>query len=77
VNHIRRVLEEDQDDDAAAEVPECIFNVPKALLASNRDSYTPQEIALGPFHYLRPELYEMERYKLAAARSTQKQLQCL
>jgi len=79
VNQIRRALEEEQDDAAAAaaEAPVCIFNVPKALLASHPDSYTPQEVALGPFHYLRPELYEMQRYKLAAARSTQKQLQCL
>jgi hypothetical protein len=77
VIQIRQALEQVQEDDAAAaEAPVCIFNVPKALLASDPDSYTPQEVALGPFHYLRPELYEMERYKLAAARSTQKQLQC-
>ncbi|XP_062156512.1 putative UPF0481 protein At3g02645 [Alnus glutinosa] len=77
VIQIRQALEQVQeDDDPAAEAPVCIFNVPKALLASDPDSYTPQEVALGPFHCLRPELYEMERYKLAAARSTQKQLQC-
>jgi hypothetical protein len=55
----------DRDDAAAAEAPVCIFNVPKALLASDPDSYTPQEVALRPFHYLCLELYEMERYKLA------------
>uniref|UniRef100_M1B3Y9 Uncharacterized protein n=1 Tax=Solanum tuberosum TaxID=4113 RepID=M1B3Y9_SOLTU len=46
-----------------------------SLMVSDPDSYVPQEVALGPYHYWRPELYEMERYKLGAARRTQKQLQ--
>ncbi|KAG2723200.1 hypothetical protein I3843_02G137500 [Carya illinoinensis] len=73
VIQIRRTLEEELDQDDA-EVPVCIFNVPKALLVSAPDSYIPQQVALGPYHYWRPELYEMQRYKLAAARRIQKQL---
>lgn len=72
---IRQTLEEDLDDDG--EVPVCIFNVPKTLMASDPDSYTPQQVAIGPYHYWRSELYEMERYKLAAAKRTQKQLEGL
>ncbi|KAB1218754.1 hypothetical protein CJ030_MR3G026634 [Morella rubra] len=76
VIQIRRTLEEELEDDA--EVPVSIFNVSvEALLASHPESYTPQEVALGPYHYLRPELYEMERYKLAAAKRTAKQFQSL
>ncbi|KAM1717764.1 hypothetical protein ACFX11_025561 [Malus domestica] len=75
VIQIRKTLEEELDDDS--EIPVSIFNVPKTLLASDPDSYTPQEVAIGPYHYLRPELYEMERYKVAAAKRTQKNLQCL
>ncbi|CAL9010723.1 unnamed protein product [Prunus brigantina] len=75
VIQIQKTLEEELEDDG--EIPVSIFNVPKALLASDPDSYTPQEVAIGPYHYLRPELYEMERYKVAAAKRTQKQLQCL
>ncbi|XP_021906491.1 putative UPF0481 protein At3g02645 [Carica papaya] len=75
VINIRRALEEDLEEDV--EAPVCIFNVPKMLLSGDPDLYTPQEIALGPYHCWRPELYEMERYKLAAAKRTQTQLQSL
>ncbi|XP_068304108.1 putative UPF0481 protein At3g02645 [Pyrus communis] len=75
VIQIRKTLEEELDDDS--EIPVSIFNVPKTLLAIDPHSYTPQEVAIGPYHYFRPELYEMERYKVAAAKRTQKNLQCL
>ncbi|XP_068345635.1 putative UPF0481 protein At3g02645 [Pyrus communis] len=75
VIQIRKTLGEELDDDS--EIPVSVFSVPKTLLASDPDSYTPQEVAVGPYHYLRPELYEMERYKVAAAKRTQKNLQCL
>ncbi|KAF8393095.1 hypothetical protein HHK36_021336 [Tetracentron sinense] len=75
VIQIQRTLEEELEDDI--EIPVCIFNVPKILIASKPDSYIPQEVALGPYHYGRPELYEMERYKLSAAKRTQKQFQSI
>ncbi|WOL00520.1 hypothetical protein Cni_G09233 [Canna indica] len=70
VIQIRHSLEEDHDDDIG--IPVSIFNVPKPLQLSKPEAYVPQLIALGPYHHWRPELYEMERYKLAAARRTQK-----
>ncbi|KAL5177028.1 putative UPF0481 protein [Glycine soja] len=39
------------------------------------DSYTPQQVAIGPYHYWRQELYEMERYKIASAKTFQEKLQ--
>ncbi|GLU22011.1 hypothetical protein SLE2022_381140 [Rubroshorea leprosula] len=75
VINIRRTLEEELEDDA--QLPVSIFNVPKPLRSAHPDSYTPQEVSLGPYHHWRPELYEMERYKLASAKQAQKQLQCL
>ncbi|XP_030457517.2 putative UPF0481 protein At3g02645 [Syzygium oleosum] len=71
--HIRRTLEEELEDET--EVPVSIFSVPKALISSDPELYTPQQVAIGPYHHWRPEMYEMERYKLAAAKRSQKQLQ--
>ncbi|KAK9054645.1 hypothetical protein SSX86_025724 [Deinandra increscens subsp. villosa] len=62
----------EQDDEEIAKIPVSIFTVPKVLLATDPKSYIPQQVALGPFHHWRPEVYDMQRYKLAAARRTQK-----
>ncbi|XP_059642530.1 putative UPF0481 protein At3g02645 [Cornus florida] len=75
VIQIRRTLDEELEEEA--EIPVSIFSVPKTLMASDPDLYIPQQVALGPYHYCRPELYEMERYKLAAAKRMQKQFQSL
>lgn len=74
VIQIRRTLEEELEEENN-EIPVSIFSVPKTLIASNHpESYTPQQVALGPYHHWRPELYEMERYKLSAARRILKRL---
>ncbi|KAL6563150.1 hypothetical protein OROHE_005737 [Orobanche hederae] len=70
--YIRRSLDEDLEQES--DIPASIFNVPKTLLLSSPESYVPQQIALGPYHHARPELYEMERYKLAAAKRFQKHI---
>ncbi|KAK9923042.1 hypothetical protein M0R45_031477 [Rubus argutus] len=75
VIQIRKTLEEELEDDS--EIPVSIFQVPKSLLASDPESYTPQQVAIGPYHYCRPELHDMNRYKVTAAKRTQKQLQSL
>ncbi|KAK4413966.1 hypothetical protein Salat_2809400 [Sesamum alatum] len=80
VIHIRRALEEELEEETETSV--IIFTVPKPLVAIRPDSYIPQQASIGPYHYTRPEIHEMERYKLAAARRNQKdyqnlKLQCL
>ncbi|OMP01478.1 hypothetical protein COLO4_11835 [Corchorus olitorius] len=72
VINIRQTLEAELEEDT--EIPVSIFNVPKILLSCDPDSYTPQLVAIGPYHYWRPELNEMERYKIAAAKRAQKNL---
>ncbi|KAM7508283.1 hypothetical protein LguiA_018736 [Lonicera macranthoides] len=52
-----------------SDVPVSVFSVPKAIGAFKPEAYTPQVVALGPYHHFRTELYEMERYKVAAVQS--------
>lgn len=74
VIHIRKTLEEEFEEEDG-ELSVTIFNVPKLLMASDPDSYVPQQVAIGPYHYWRPELYEMQSYKLAATKRFLKSLQ--
>ncbi|KAK9232431.1 hypothetical protein WN943_022677 [Citrus x changshan-huyou] len=70
--NIRRTLEEELESDT--DFPVCIFSVPKTLRSSGPDAYTPQEVAIGPYHSWRPELYDMEMYKLTAAKRAQRHI---
>ncbi|KAJ7958559.1 Plant protein of unknown function (DUF247) [Quillaja saponaria] len=63
---------DDHDDELASTVS--IFNVPKALLSCKPEVYTPQVIALGPYHHRRLELFEMERCKITSAKKVQKNM---
>ncbi|XP_020218113.1 putative UPF0481 protein At3g02645 [Cajanus cajan] len=76
VTQIRETLNEVLEDDDD-QFPVSIFNVPKPLMATDPDSYIPQQVAIGPYHYWRQELYEMERYKISSAKRFQKELQSL
>ncbi|KAL0397128.1 UNVERIFIED_CONTAM: hypothetical protein Scaly_0161200 [Sesamum calycinum] len=75
VIQIRRALDEELEEET--ETPIRIFTVPKPLLAIHPDSYIPHQVSVGPYHYTRPELREMERYKLAAAKRNHKDFQNL
>ncbi|KAL0380371.1 UNVERIFIED_CONTAM: hypothetical protein Sangu_0101400 [Sesamum angustifolium] len=71
---IRRVLDEDNLEQEPDDVPVSIFTVPRTLMRTSPEFYVPQQLALGPYHHHRAELYEMERYKLSAAKRFQKHL---
>ncbi|KAK7374691.1 hypothetical protein VNO80_08128 [Phaseolus coccineus] len=75
VIQIRDTLNEVLEDDDQFHVS--IFNVPKPLMATDPDSYIPQQVSIGPYHHWRQELYEMERYKIASAKRFQEQLHSL
>ncbi|XP_059430031.1 putative UPF0481 protein At3g02645 [Corylus avellana] len=75
VIQISRALEEDLQDINAEGLPVSIFSVPKTLISLKPDAYTPQLMALGPYHHQRPELCEMEHHKLTSAKRVQKNLQ--
>nr|GEW95764.1 putative UPF0481 protein At3g02645 [Tanacetum cinerariifolium] len=71
VDSLRKSFEDDQEEASNTDV--CIFTVPKILLDTDPDSYIPQQVALGPFHQWRQHVYDMQKYKLAAAKKAQKQ----
>ncbi|XP_010904995.1 putative UPF0481 protein At3g02645 [Elaeis guineensis] len=75
VIQIRNTFEEEAEE--GVRIPVSVFSVPKTLLSTKPEAYVPQLFALGPYHHWHPQLYEMERYKLATAKRTQKQLQNL
>jgi hypothetical protein len=59
------VLEEEEQK--VKEWRASVFNVPKELMADKPEAYIPQSVSIGPYHHWRSEIYDMERYKLAAA----------
>ncbi|XP_055824456.1 putative UPF0481 protein At3g02645 [Solanum dulcamara] len=65
-DRISNALQKEVDIDLNLLPPVCVLQVPKTLTHLKPEAYTPQLIGMGPFHHLRPDLYQMERYKLAA-----------
>uniref|UniRef100_A0A0D9V1P8 Uncharacterized protein n=1 Tax=Leersia perrieri TaxID=77586 RepID=A0A0D9V1P8_9ORYZ len=71
--HIRRILGAEEIE-VHDNHPISIFDVPKLLSCTKPEAYTPQLVALGPYHHCRKELHEMEMCKLSSARRAQSQL---
>lgn len=61
VKNIHTIFKKDETMD----VPICIFKVPKSLASFKPEAYVPQLMGLGPYHHLRPELQQMQTYKLS------------
>ncbi|KAI9110450.1 hypothetical protein K1719_018610 [Acacia pycnantha] len=53
-----------QDCGDVALLPECcIYRVPLVLRQHNEEAYTPKFVSIGPFHYGKERLQDMERHK--------------
>ncbi|KAI3709372.1 hypothetical protein L2E82_39133 [Cichorium intybus] len=63
----RKNLENETPSDQKITVAVC--HVPNSISVINPEAYVPQVISLGPYHYLRPEVYQMERYKIEMVKS--------
>ncbi|OMO66515.1 hypothetical protein CCACVL1_21111 [Corchorus capsularis] len=55
----------------AKEVLVSVYEVPEALRSVNPEAYTPQLLAFGPYHHFKQKLYQMQRFKVAAATKAQ------
>ncbi|OMO97355.1 hypothetical protein COLO4_14663 [Corchorus olitorius] len=69
VREITAIMENNTE---AKEVLVSVFEVPEALRCVNTEAYTPQLLAFGPFHHFKPKLYQMQRFKVAAATRVQR-----
>ncbi|OEL19460.1 putative UPF0481 protein [Dichanthelium oligosanthes] len=65
VFRVQRSLEQTPE---ALGAPAKVFNVPHTLRDTKPEAYAPHFFALGPYHQARPELMDMERFKLAGAK---------
>ncbi|TVT99852.1 hypothetical protein EJB05_54752, partial [Eragrostis curvula] len=70
VHRVRQSLERETAEELGAAAK--VFDVPRAQRDTKPEAYTPHRFALGPYHQGRPELRDMERYKLAAAKRVEK-----
>uniref|UniRef100_A0A7N0VID8 Uncharacterized protein n=1 Tax=Kalanchoe fedtschenkoi TaxID=63787 RepID=A0A7N0VID8_KALFE len=77
IAQVRQSIDEEELEEEDDSNPVCIFRVPKILLFRSPDFYIPQQVSIGPYHYLRDELYEMERCKLSAAKTARKKSKSL
>ncbi|CAN0907139.1 Putative UPF0481 protein At3g02645 [Linum grandiflorum] len=57
-----------------AQSPPSIFHVPESVRIRDRQSFSPRILALGPFHHWSPDLYQLQTYKLAAAKRAHNKL---
>ncbi|CAM0908250.1 unnamed protein product [Alopecurus aequalis] len=69
VRAVRRLMQASAEELGAVAK---VLDVPKLLRETKPEAYAPQHFAIGPYHYQRPELKDMERYKLAAAKRAEK-----
>lgn len=74
VIHVRETLEVEFEGDN--EIAVSIYSVPATLKFTSPEAYVPQQVALDPYPHRRQEVYEMERYKIAAARRIMKNCKC-
>ncbi|CAN1161962.1 Putative UPF0481 protein At3g02645 [Linum perenne] len=65
--HIERTVET-LDLGTFAQSPPSIFHVPESVRIRDRQSFSPRILALGPYHHWSPDLYQLQNFKLAAAK---------
>ncbi|XP_057838977.2 putative UPF0481 protein At3g02645 [Cryptomeria japonica] len=63
LEQIKNIQNHGEEQKIASHVHRYIFTVPESLRIERQEAYVPQVASLGPYHHLKLELYEAERYK--------------
>ncbi|GLJ52880.1 hypothetical protein SUGI_1126420 [Cryptomeria japonica] len=63
LEQIKNTQKHGEEQGIASHVHPYIFTIPEPLRIERPEAYLPQVASLGPYHHLRLELYEAERYK--------------
>ncbi|KAH9288276.1 hypothetical protein KI387_032393, partial [Taxus chinensis] len=63
LEQIKNTQKHGEEQDMSPHVHPYIFTVPEPLRTERPEAYLPQVVSLGPYHHLKLELYESERYK--------------
>ncbi|GLJ35849.1 hypothetical protein SUGI_0719610 [Cryptomeria japonica] len=74
LTQIKEGLQFQDEKEEEKDIRVSVFGVPKEPLTVKPEAYIPQCVSIGPYHYLRPQLFEIERYKIAVARRFEKTL---
>ncbi|KAK4414945.1 hypothetical protein Salat_2601500 [Sesamum alatum] len=61
-----KTFPQDHVMDIDFDTPPCVCRVPESFTQANPQAYAPQRVGMGPYHHFRPDLYAMQRKKLAA-----------
>ncbi|KAH9288283.1 hypothetical protein KI387_032400 [Taxus chinensis] len=63
LEQIKKTQKNGEDEGITSHMHPNIFTVLEPLRMERPEAYLPQEVSVGPYHHLKLELYESERYK--------------
>ncbi|XP_057825815.1 putative UPF0481 protein At3g02645 [Cryptomeria japonica] len=63
LEQIKKTQKHGEEQGTASHVHPYIFTIPESLRTERPEAYVPQVVSLGPYHHLKLELFESERYK--------------
>ncbi|GLJ35838.1 hypothetical protein SUGI_0719480 [Cryptomeria japonica] len=71
---IKEGLQFQDEQEEEKDICVSVFGVPKELLTVKPEAYIPQCVSIGPYHHWKSQLFETERYKVAAAQRFEKSI---
>ncbi|GLJ52858.1 hypothetical protein SUGI_1126060 [Cryptomeria japonica] len=63
LEQIKKAQRHGEEQGKTSHVHPYIFTIPEPLRSERPEAYVPQVVSLGPYHHLKLDLYDSERYK--------------